>query len=115
MRFLDSFAFSLITLWGLRIVGLSALTDSWPEGTFDDTFFSDISFVTVPEVKDDDLFGEKANVDDLASVIQNSDEGLIMNENEDLSSCGVFSADDSTQGEFLIFVYDCFLRTRDSC
>lgn len=57
MRFLDSSAFLLLTIWGLRIAELSALNDPLSEGTFDDTFSNDeIAFAKIPGVGNDDLF-----------------------------------------------------------
>lgn len=122
MRFLDSSVFLLLTIWGLRIDGLSASTDSLLEGTFDDTFSNDdTSYVTIPDVGDDQLLTEKGNFDNLAFVVPDLDEGLPMNENGGISSCGGFSADDSFQGECLNLIFDgdfvqaYFLRTRDNC
>lgn len=105
--------FSLLTIWGLRVASLSALTDSWLEEPFDDTYSNDISFVTAPGVGDGDyLFEKEGNTDSLAFVVPGSDEGLNMNENGDISSCENFnSADDSIQGEFLNLISHCDFRS----
>ena len=101
MRFPDTYVLSLFALWSLRVAGLSDLTDLWPKETFDDTVPNDISFLTVPGVEDDDLFGNDAGDTDSLAFLSDSIEEPNMTENGDISSCEVLLSDDLISGEFL--------------